>query len=100
MQEFAREMQAVFEDIGVPIRVGGDEFIVWIRENNTEVIDKYMTTLADRVNEYNKKMNRPYQIGFSYGTKVFNEQYKDLQELVRHSDRMMYEEKQKKQIAH
>ncbi len=98
LREFARELKAVFEDIGVPIRVGGDEFIVWIRENNTEVIEKNMITLADRVNEHNKKMNRHYQIGFSYGTKVFNEQYKDLQELVQHSDKLMYEEKQKKQI--
>ena len=99
LREFARELKAVFEDIGVPIRVGGDEFIIWIRENNTAVIAEYMQSLADRVNEYNVKMNRPYRISFSYGTTVLNDQYHDLQDLVRHSDRMMYEEKQKKQIA-
>lgn len=100
LQEFARELKAVFEDIGVPIRVGGDEFIVWVRDNNAAVIGTYMKSLADRVNDYNEKMNKPYKISFSYGTTVLNEQCNDLQELVRHSDRMMYEEKQKKHITH
>ena len=100
LQEFARELKTVFEDIGVPIRVGGDEFIVWVRDNNSAAIETYMKSLAERVNEYNKSMNRPYKISFSYGTTVLNEQCHDLQELVRHSDRMMYEEKQRKQMAH
>ena len=81
-------------------RFGGDEFIVWVRDNNSAAIETYMKSLAERVNEYNKSMNRPYKISFSYGTTVLNEQCHDLQELVRHSDRMMYEEKQRKQMAH
>jgi len=100
LRAFAGELKAVFDEIGTPIRVGGDEFIVWIRENNPVIIEQYMATLTDRVKNYNEKMGRPYQVGFSYGVTVYNDQYGDLQELVQHSDRLMYEEKQKKQVEH
>lgn len=98
LRAFASELKAVFDGVGLPIRVGGDEFIVWIRENNPAIIEQYMATLTDRVKTYNEKTGRPYQVSFSYGMTVLNEQYNDLQELVQHSDKLMYEEKQRKQI--
>jgi diguanylate cyclase (GGDEF)-like protein len=96
LRAFAGELKAVFDDVGMPIRVGGDEFIVWIRENNPAIIAQYMATLADRVKTSNENMGRPYRVGFSYGMTVLNAQHNDLQELVQHSDKLMYEEKQKK----
>ena len=98
LRAFASELKAVFDGVGLPIRVGGDEFIVWIRENNPAIIEQYMATLTERVKTYNEKTGRPYQVSFSYGMTVLNEQYNDLQELVQHSDKLMYEEKQRKQI--
>ena len=98
LRAFASELKAVFDGVGLPIRVGGDEFIVWIRENNPAIIEQYMATLTERVKTYNEKTGRPCQVSFSYGMTVLNEQYNDLQELVQHSDKLMYEEKQRKQI--
>jgi len=98
LQAFASQLKAVFSDIGLPIRMGGDEFVVWIRDNNPAIIRQHMAALTDKVKTYNEKMGQPYRVSFSYGMTVLNEQYNDLQELVQHSDKLMYEEKQKKQI--
>jgi len=98
LQAFASQLKAVFSDIGLPIRMGGDEFVVWIRDNNPAIIRQHMSALTDKVKTYNEKMGQPYRVSFSYGMTVLNEQYNDLQELVQHSDKLMYEEKQKKQI--
>ena len=38
LKEFANELKAVFEGRGVPIRVGGDEFIVLISEAQNEKV--------------------------------------------------------------
>ena len=53
--------------------------------------------MIDQVNDYNERGELPFPIHFSYGMTIFNKTYQNLQELVRHSDRLMYQEKQKKQ---
>jgi diguanylate cyclase (GGDEF)-like protein len=97
LKEFANELKAVFEGRGVPIRVGGDEFIVLISEAQNERVEKYIETLIDRMNTYNENNSRPYRVNFSYGMTIFDNTYKNLQELIQDSDKRMYENKQKKQ---
>ena len=93
---FARQLEHVFEGKGVAIRLGGDEFIVLINENQREVLEKYITTLIDNIKAYNESSNKPYCIKFSYGMTIFNNGYHSIHELIRHSDKLMYEEKQNK----
>lgn len=92
---FARQLEEVFEGKGVPIRLGGDEFIVLINENRREVVDNYIRTLAININKYNENNDMPYRIKFSYGMLIFNNTYKSIYELIQHSDKLMYEEKKK-----
>lgn len=93
---FARQLEDVFEGKGVSIRLGGDEFIVLINENRKDVIDKHIKILIDKINAYNAKNEMPYHIKFSYGMTTFNEMYNSIDELIHHSDKLMYEEKQKR----
>ncbi len=93
---FARQLEDVFEGKGVSIRLGGDEFIVLINENQREVVEKYVTALIDKISAYNEKSAKPYHIKFSYGMTIFNDAYDSIDELIQHSDKLMYEEKQKK----
>jgi len=100
LRVFAQNLKAVFEGKGMPVRVGGDEFIVLISENQKEIIEHYIEMLIDRINAYNKKSDMPYRISFSYGMTIFDSTYNDLQELIQHSDKLMYQAKQKKITAH
>lgn len=93
---FARQLEDVFEGKGVAIRLGGDEFIVLIHEHNKDVLEKYTKTLINKVNAYNETSGVPYRLQFSYGMTIFNNTYESIDALIQHSDKLMYEEKQKK----
>ena len=88
-------MEDVFEGKGVPIRIGGDEFIVLINENQKDVVEKYIKILIDRIDDYNAGSGKPYSIRFSYGMTIFNDRYTSIDELIHHSDKLMYEKKRK-----
>ena len=95
LKVFARCLGEVFDENGVAIRLGGDEFIVFVHENRREIVEKHIEALKNNVNAYNRTSSRPYYIRFSYGVAIFNDTYKNIQELIKHSDRLMYEEKNK-----
>jgi diguanylate cyclase (GGDEF)-like protein len=95
LKAFAGQLKNVFEK-GVLIRWGGDEFIVLLNENRREVLEQYLKTLSDRVNKYNERNDLPYEISFSYGLAIFNNSYRSVDDLIRHSDKLMYEKKHKK----
>lgn len=90
---FAGELQDIFKGKGVPIRIGGDEFIILINENQKDVVEKYIKMLIDKIDGYNARSDRPYHIQFSYGMTIFNNMYNNVDELIQHSDRLMYERK-------
>lgn len=96
LRVFARQLEDVFEGKGVSIRFGGDEFIVLINENQTEVLEQYIKILIDKINAYNERTDMSYRIKFSYGLTIFNNAYNSIDELIHHSDKLMYEKKQKK----
>lgn len=91
---FAMQLEDIFKGKGVPIRIGGDEFIVLINENQKDVVEKYVKMLIDKINGYNARSDMPYRIKFSYGMTIFNDMYNNIDELIHHSDKLMYERKQ------
>lgn len=96
---FARQLEDVFEGKGTSIRLGGDEFIVLLNENQREILETYIQTLNNKINEYNERNDRPYRIKFSYGMSIFNSTYNSIYELIQHSDKLMYEDKKKMKEA-
>ncbi|MEG6586579.1 GGDEF domain-containing protein [Dendrosporobacter sp. 1207_IL3150] len=96
LRVFARHLEEVFEGKGLSIRLGGDEFIVLINENRREIVEKYIENLRNNINTYNEVSNNPYHIKFSYGLAIFNNTYNNIHELIQHSDKLMYEEKNKR----
>jgi len=93
---FAKQLGDVFDGKGVCLRLGGDEFIVLMAEDQREIIEKYIKTLENNINAYNESNDRPYRIQYSYGMTIFNNTYNEIYELIQHSDKLMYEEKKKK----
>ncbi|QJW48958.1 GGDEF domain-containing protein [bacterium BFN5] len=95
LKVFARQLEAVFEGNGVSIRLGGDEFVVLVYENRKEILDKHLESLNHNIKKYNETSNFPYSIKFSYGMAILDNTYLSVQELVNHSDKLMYEAKKK-----
>lgn len=96
LRVFARQLEEVFEGKGVSIRLGGDEFIVLVNENRRDIVEKYIETLTNNINKYNETGDIPCHIKFSYGMDIFNSTYNSIHELIQHSDKLMYEEKNKR----
>jgi diguanylate cyclase (GGDEF)-like protein len=93
---FARQLEEVFGGIGVAIRLGGDEFILLLQERRRERLEKYVKSLNDKIDEYNQNNNMSYHIQFSCGIAIFDDSYDNIYEFMQSSDKLMYEEKQKK----
>ncbi|MDP4127338.1 MAG: GGDEF domain-containing protein [Bacillota bacterium] len=93
---FARQLKEVFGGIGVAVRLGGDEFIILLNERRGRRIEKYIKTLNDRIDAYNESNDMSYRIKFSCGIAIFDDSFDNVYEFIRHSDKLMYEEKQKK----
>lgn len=96
LRAFARQLKEVFEGKGVSIRWGGDEFVILLNENRKEVIEKHLATFIDKIAEYNERSAMPYRINFSYGMTIFDNTYQSINELIQHSDQLMYQAKQSK----
>lgn len=92
---FARQLESIFGEKGVAIRFGGDEFIIFLAENQKSVVEEYIRLLRDRINAPNEANEVTCPIKFSYGITIFNDAYNSIDELIHHSDKLMYEEKQR-----
>lgn len=99
LQLFARQLEEVFDGKGICVRWGGDEFIVLLNENRPEFLERYIETLHNNIDAYNASSNKSYEIKFSYGMSIFNNTYNTIHELVEHSDKLMYDAKNKKSIV-
>lgn len=92
---FARQLEEVFEGIGGAIRLGGDEFIILLNERRKRRLEQYIKILNDKIDTYNKSNDMPYRIQYSCGIAIFNDSFGNVYEFIQHSDKLMYEEKQK-----
>lgn len=93
---FARRLEEVFGEIGFAIRWGGDEFILLLSEKRRERLEKYVKILNNKIDAYNDSNDKAYRIQFSCGIAIYDDSFDNVYEFIRHSDKLMYEEKQKK----
>ena len=76
--------------------MGGDEFIVLLKEKSKPKLEQSIETLNNNINKYNKNSGSPYQLKYSYGIAIFDDSFANVYEFIHYSDRLMYEAKQKK----
>jgi diguanylate cyclase (GGDEF)-like protein len=96
LKTFAGQLELVFRGKGLAIRLGGDEFIVLLQENQRVVVEKYIQNLKKRLMDYNQSGVVPYDIQFSYGIAVFDASCHSIHDFIWESDKLMYQNKQNK----
>lgn len=94
---FAGILKENYSENGFVGRMGGDEFIAVLDNNDISYVEKTISSLLKRIEQFNKRENRPYKISAAYGF-CTNKENMDvsLWELYQNSDQKMYEHK----IAH
>ncbi|MDA3855724.1 MAG: GGDEF domain-containing protein [Candidatus Woesearchaeota archaeon] len=79
------------------IRIGGDEFLIIFDNKNTEKqVEDIIRRITTKVNNYNKRKIKPYNMGFCYGIATHN--YKEtinISEFLKKADEKMYKQKKK-----
>lgn len=90
---FASFLKKTFSRKVLCIRYGGDEFIIFIKDNDKNNINRYIKNIDTLLKAYNESNAKPYNIRFSYGIGIFDEKNESIDELMQRCDQSMYEHK-------
>ena len=92
LKEFAGILKTAFEGVGEVYRMGGDEFLVIVYENNFKNVSRALETMETM--EKKKSVEYPFVIEASYGIARSNEDGLDMASKVyAEADSRMYEMK-------
>ncbi|MCA1765370.1 MAG: sensor domain-containing diguanylate cyclase [Desulfobulbaceae bacterium] len=101
LMETAAILKKTFREADLIGRVGGDEFIVLVADNNTRKTGKMvMARLEENIAEANKRPGRRFKVMLSTGT-VFCDHRRSysIDDLMIKADKLMYRSKKEKQTA-
>lgn len=77
------------------IRLGGDEFLILLENQQEKQVKDYIDKLYKCVEEYNDTKNKSYKLNYSYGMAKYTNCYENINQLLEHTDQLMYEQKQR-----
>ena len=89
----ARIIKDSFKGIGVPYRIGGDEFCVICKNVSKKLIDESLLKLTIGLDEINKSSN--IKIGLAFGFSFFKENNENIYDVIENADIAMYKHKAK-----
>lgn len=84
---------------GIPVRMGGDEFVLFLPYMEKEKIDGMIQQIREEMHQMATSQNLPFELTVSMGyvqTNVATD--KRLDEYVSEADRIMYQEKQSQKV--
>lgn len=89
--DFAQMIRNVFLSKGRAMRIGGDEFIILIENEDINFINKDINLLMEKV--FLLKKNYRYDVSFSYGIACADKNCDDIKKVIKMADSSMYENK-------
>ena len=78
------------------IRLGGDEFLIILEDQQREKVPTYIENLTQNVEAYNNRGEKPYRLRFSYGMACYKDPCENMCQLLEYADKLMYEQKESK----
>ena len=80
--------------LGIVIRYAGDEFVILLNTDQTEIIEGCIQSIHRTIDDENRVSNKEYKLSLSIGYCSLNETYQTLDDILSEADRKMYIEKQ------
>ncbi|MDP4118854.1 MAG: diguanylate cyclase [Bacillota bacterium] len=77
-------------------RMGGDEFIIVLDCESKEILDKMVENINAKLQGYNKKSGKKYELECSFGADIFDNGYSGIEQFLNHIDKLMYKNKREK----
>ena len=85
-------LRDVAGDRGVAARIGGDEYLVCLKTNELEVAEEAVAAIREKIDDYNRKENKPWLLHASVGF-AFCRNKNSILLCMQQADKNMYEEK-------
>ncbi|MGL6108103.1 GGDEF domain-containing protein [Romboutsia sp.] len=98
IKNIATFLKNYFKKEGIVARMGGDEFVVILEDIDKYELKSLISNINDSLNKYNESLNKKYSLKFSIGYDEFNDNYDDLDTLMKSVDIFMYRNKNSKKI--
>lgn len=93
---FANMLKEIFYGKKMKLmRVGGDEFLILIKNLPQQLVEDQMELLVQKSNSYNRMKEKPYELEFSYGIARYDNTYDSISHFFEHTDLLMYGNKRK-----
>mgnify|MGYP001578245077 CR=1 FL=1 len=90
-------LRQTFRESDIIARMGGDEFAILSAEAVDMNPEAFLKRLQQNIDSYNAKESRPYKLGISWGTAVYDpESPLSLDRLISSADELMYAQKRTK----
>jgi len=89
-------LKDTFRTSDIIARLGGDEFVVLAGIGKEETADSLTERLQEKFREHNEQTNAPYHLSISVGVVHFENDESSIEEVVARADRIMYEDKRRK----
>lgn len=86
---FADEMRAIFPS-AIKGRIGGDEFMIFVRNMGQELLEQKLQLLVDRFKKLNAESNEEVKISCSIGAVICNYEKHDYETAFRVADNVLY----------
>ena len=101
LKKTAQVLRSVFRETDIVGRVGGDEFMVFLKNvSNPEVAQRLMGTLNDRIRAINVDEIPEETLSCSIGAAFYPRHGKDFTLLYENADRALYEAKRAGRNCH
>jgi len=94
--DFAEALKLSFRRSDLFARLGGDEFVVLLSDTRQSDAERRVTAFRQQLEEVIARLDRPYQLSFSSGIVEFDPAAPlTLDQLLTHSDAIMYQNKKR-----
>lgn len=94
--EFSKLLQKGIEGAKKVIRMGGDEFLIFLKEDDELKIQQQILSLKKCVEQYNANSDKEYFLDFSYGVAFYDDEDESIEDFVSRIDQLMYAQKNRK----
>lgn len=94
LKDFAYLLNDSLRRTDIVSRIGGDEFVVLMVDNNQEGMQRFFNQLEDMLSAYNNEISDDFSVQYAVGSVEYDpERHESLDQLLAEGDRRMYQDK-------
>lgn len=100
LRSFSEQMKNKLRASDLFARIGSDEFVVLLTSSSVQSAETVMMSFTKMLSDFNARVNRGYELTFSYGIVDFNaNKHSTVEKMLADADIIMYDQKKKKRYS-